>query len=148
MQISIFFYLKKFIFIFICEFSLKGISDLFSGEYNKKMFGKKLKLKFLERNLIFATIFDILMPISLQPDGVNLWHLKSIWLCRFHTLKYPRSTTFDCSDIGITKSKSVAQFLFLEFLFQIIKYQIYRFERKRSITFFIQPWAKTVYVPG
>ncbi len=29
-----------------------------------------------QRNWVFATKSNILKPISLQPDGVNLWHFK------------------------------------------------------------------------
>ena len=39
----------------------------------------------------------------------------------------------------------MAQFLFWEFL---LKYLIYRFKRKRSMTFYIYPWAKTDMSPG
>ena len=36
----------------------------------------KLKLQYHERNWVLATNSNFLIPISLQPDGVNLWYFK------------------------------------------------------------------------
>ena len=64
------------------------------------------------RNWVFATNSDFLIPISLQPDGVNLQYFK-LSSNRIHSLKYQRSPTLNCKDIGIRKSGFVAKTQFL-----------------------------------
>ena len=69
----------------------------------------------IERNQVFVTNSDILVPLSLQPDNVNLWYLefkfvKSNWI---YSLKCLRCTTLGCKYIGNRKSKFVAKTQFL-----------------------------------
>ena len=44
---------------------------------------------------------NLLIPIFLQPDGVNLWYfnLNVFDLTEYFTLKYLRSSTFGCKDL-------------------------------------------------
>ena len=56
------------------------------------------------RNWIFATNLDF--PISLKLDGVNLDHT-------IHGLKYLKSTTLGCKDIGKRKSEFVTKIQFV-----------------------------------
>ena len=49
-----------------------------------------------QRNWVFATNSNFVIPISLQPDGVNgvIFQTEIIWSNRIHILKYLRYTTF------------------------------------------------------
>ena len=55
----------------------------------------------LERNWVLATNSDFQIAISLKPDGV--------WTKIIHILKYLRSLTLKCKDIGIRKSEFVTK---------------------------------------
>ena len=54
---------------------------------------------------------NFLIPISSQPDDVNLWYiiLFEFDLTEFYSLKYQRFTTQDCKDKEIKKSEFVAR---------------------------------------
>ena len=43
----------------------------------------------------------LLIPISIEPDGVNLWYFKLPYIIQ--SLKYERSTRSGCKDIGDKK---------------------------------------------
>ena len=69
-----------------------------------------------ERNWVFATNSNFLIPISLQSDGVNLYYFKLrlsditefiVWNI------YLRYSTMGYKDIGIRKSEFVAKTQFL-----------------------------------
>ena len=66
-----------------------------------------------QRNWVFATNLNVLIPISLQPDDVNLWQFqtKIIGPNKIHSLRF---TTLRCKDIGIRKSEFVAKTWFLK----------------------------------
>jgi len=66
---------------------------------------------FLKENWVFATNSNFLIPIFSQPVCVNLWYIKfRIFDSKeMHSLKYLRSATLVCKDIGIRKSEFVAQ---------------------------------------
>ena len=67
-----------------------------------------------ERNWVLATNLNVLIPKSLQSDGVNLWFLiTTIWYNRIHSFKYLRSTTSDRNDIGVRKSEFLGKTQFL-----------------------------------
>ena len=70
-----------------------------------------------ERKWVFTTNSDFIIHISLQPVGVNLSYFKLrfdlIWWNRIHSLKYMRSTTLCCKDIGIRKLEIAAKTQFL-----------------------------------
>ena len=71
----------------------------------------------LQRNWVFTTNSNFLIPISFQPDVITLWYFKLRLFDRsnrIHSLKYIRSTTFGCTDIRTIKLEFVAktQFLF------------------------------------
>ena len=42
----------------------------------------------------------LLLPYSLQPDGVNRYCFYMLSI-RIHSLKYQRSTTLDCKDLSL-----------------------------------------------
>ena len=67
-----------------------------------------------QRNWVYVTNSDLLMPIFFPPDGVNLWYFKLIF---FHLtefiLKYLRSTALDYKDIEIRKLLFVTKTQFL-----------------------------------
>ena len=70
----------------------------------------------MQRNWVFATNSNFLIPISMQPDVANLWYFKPlifqtciIWSNRIHSLKYLRFTTLGCKDKGIRKSEFVTK---------------------------------------
>jgi len=64
-----------------------------------------------ERNWVFATNSEFLIPISLEPNVVNLWYFKLIiiWSNRIHSLKYLRSTTLESKDKVFKKAEFVAK---------------------------------------
>ena len=70
-----------------------------------------------ERKWVFTTNSDFIIHISLQPVGVNLSYFKLrfdlIWWNRIHSLKYLRSTTLCCKDIGVRKLEIAAKTQFL-----------------------------------
>ena len=85
-------------------FSLKNKNILVLGEVMNKTW----------KGLSFVTISIFSIPISLQPDGVNLFYFKHSFLSdRIHSLKYLRSTILSCKDIGIRKSELRAKTKFL-----------------------------------
>ena len=62
-----------------------------------------------ERNWVPVTNSNFRIPISLQPDVVNLWHFKPrlFWSRRIYILKYLGSTISGRKDKGIGKSEFV-----------------------------------------
>ena len=64
-----------------------------------------------ERNWVFATNSNLLIPISLQADGANLWYFKLILILSIsiNSLKYLRSTTLAYKDIKIRKPEFMAK---------------------------------------
>ena len=68
-----------------------------------------------QRNWVFTTNSNFLIPISLQSDGVDLWYFKIeiFWSNIMISLKYQRSTTLGCQDTGYRKSEFVAKTQFL-----------------------------------
>ena len=73
------------------------------------------------RNRFFATNSNVIIPLSLQPDGVNLWNLK---LRLFYSKKF-----MVWKDKKIRKSEFVAktQFLCIYFYVHLIKDGIVKF---------------------
>ena len=73
-----------------------------------------------QRNWVFATNFNFLIPIFFKPNGVNLWYfkLRLFDLTEFIIWNISGLTTFDCKDIWIIKSELVAkiQLLLASFL--------------------------------
>ena len=54
----------------------------------------------ITRPLIFQSF------MSLEPNGVNFWYFKlnlTIWPNKILGLKYQKSTTLGCNDLGIRK---------------------------------------------
>ena len=64
-----------------------------------------------QRNWVFATNFNFLIPIFFKPNGVNLWYfkLRLFDLTEFIVWNISGLTTFDCKDIWIIKSEFVAK---------------------------------------
>ena len=59
----------------------------------------------MQRNWVFVTNSDFLLPIFFPPNGVNLGYLTLIFFPdRIYSLKYLRSTALDYKDIEIRKS--------------------------------------------
>ena len=71
---------------------------------------KKNLCFFKRKNWVFATNSNFLIPIFSQPVCVNLWYIKfRIFDSKeMHSLKYLRSATLVCKDIGLRKSEFVA----------------------------------------
>ena len=66
------------------------------------------KLSFFERNWVFVTNTNCLIPKFLQPDCIHLWYFKPMhtWI---YSLTYQRSTKSGCKDKGIIKSEFLAK---------------------------------------
>ena len=62
-------------------------------------------LKITYEYWVFATNSNFLIPIFLQPDGINLWYFKFrlLDLTEFIFEISMRSTTLDCKEIGIIR---------------------------------------------
>ena len=78
---------------------------LFSTQTLSKLLG--------QRNSVFATNFNFLIHISLQPCGVKLWNFKLIRSKKSRSLEYLWSSTSGCQDLKIRKSEFVAKTYFL-----------------------------------
>ena len=52
---------------------------------------------------------NFLIPICMKPDGLNIQYFKFILWNKIHNLKYLRSLTLGCKDIGIRKSEILSQ---------------------------------------
>jgi len=61
---------------------------------------------------VFSTNSNVIILISLQPDGVYIFDISNLdhaWYNRIHySLKYLRSMILGCKDIVIRKSEFVA----------------------------------------
>ncbi len=68
----------------------------------------------MERNWVFATNSEFIIPISLEPNVANLWYFK-LWSNKIHSLKYLRFTTLESKDIGFRNAEFVAKTQFLWF---------------------------------
>ena len=91
MQISVSFIWQSIMFLVVflfndfgfIEWGLKERKDKKVFNFNLKCLVKSWNLRIIlflmERDRVFATISNIRMPISLQPDDVNLWHFEIIW---------------------------------------------------------------------
>ena len=66
-------------------------------------------LKNGERNLVFATNSDFLIPISLKTKVVILWYSVNSAKSKHLSLKYQRWTPLGWKDIGIRKCKFSAK---------------------------------------
>ena len=82
---------------------------------------------FKQKNWVFATNSNLIIPISLQPYGANLWYFKLRLLSiSINSLKYLRSTTMGYKDIEIRKSEFVAKTqLLLWRYFYLVLYHIF-----------------------
>jgi len=64
------------------------------------LFNQRFKRRFCHfTRKDWAISADLLIPISLKPNGVNLWDFK----LRIHSLKFVRFTTSGFKDRGIRK---------------------------------------------
>ena len=69
----------------------------------------KVKLVAINRFQFDISLYPISYPIS-RTLPLNLWHSKlRFWCNRIHRLKYLRSTTLGCKDIGIWTPEFVAK---------------------------------------
>ena len=87
--------LRDYFLIFIYESkNLKTGSNYDFGFCLSKL---RLLIKISQRNWLFVTNSEFIIPMSLEPNVVHLWYFKTyiIWSKRIHSLKYLRSTTLD-----------------------------------------------------
>ena len=106
---------------------------------------REIDIKLCQRNWVFATKSNFLIPLSLRPEGL-IFQIFIIWFNIIHSLvKYLRSMTLYLFDIGIRESEFVEKTQIL-----YTKIHIYAAElppMRYPLSFFLYSPFKVLRVP-